>query len=269
MYDLRIVVEEIKGFCDLPMKVGDFFWARGGRLVVPEGQHVCIWALQSMMPLIPAKQRESAEENDWVPHTHRICCPDPNGMVIYRLDRVPPLDETLPPEAGGEARVAEGVEAADGEGSGKSAAQGIARLLVREERCAGCRACELACSFAHERAYSERFARILVEKDEPSGVDRPVVCRQCGVARCIQACPNGALTKTPNHAIRVVEELCQGCGACAEACPFGAVRFVDGRVAPLICDLCDGDPQCVKRCSTGALVYGLAGERAAAGGRER
>ena len=25
MYDLRVVVEEVKGFCDMPMKVGDYF----------------------------------------------------------------------------------------------------------------------------------------------------------------------------------------------------------------------------------------------------
>ena len=37
MYDLRIVVEEIKGFCDLPMEVGDYFEVHAGRIIVPPG----------------------------------------------------------------------------------------------------------------------------------------------------------------------------------------------------------------------------------------
>ena len=88
MYDLRIVVDEVKGFCDMPMKVGDFFEVRGGRIIVPPGQHICMWALQSLMPFFPVKQRASKEENDWIPYTKRISCPDPNGMVIYRIDRI-------------------------------------------------------------------------------------------------------------------------------------------------------------------------------------
>jgi uncharacterized repeat protein (TIGR04076 family) len=240
MYDLRVVVEEIRGFCDLPMQVGDYFFVRGGRLIVPEGKHVCLWALQSLMPLLPLKQRDLAEENDWVPHTNRMCCPDPNGMVIYRIDQIPAGAEA-PPEAPPES--------------------GIARLLVEEKLCSGCRACELACSFAHERHFSDQTSRILVQSDEAQGLDRPVVCRQCGVARCLQACPSGALTKAADHSVAVDASRCTGCRACAKACPFGAVRFVPGRTAPLICDLCGGEPECAKRCPTGALAYGIAGRR--------
>lgn len=240
MYDLRVVVEEIKGFCDLPMQVGDYFFVRGGRLVIPEGKHVCLWALQSLLPLLPLKQRTLVEENDWVPSTNRICCPDPNGLVIYRIDRLPVGDESAP-ETPGES--------------------GLARLLVDDRVCSGCRACELACSFAHERQFSEAGSRILVEKDEAQGLDRPRVCRQCGVARCLEACPTGALSKTAFHAVVVEESRCTGCRACAPACPFGAVRFVAGRIAPLLCDLCGGEPQCAPRCPTGALRYGVAGRQ--------
>lgn len=249
MHDLRVVVEEVKGFCDLPMAVGDYFFVRGGRLIVPSGKHVCLWALQSMMPLLPLKQRDLAEENDWVPHTSRICCPDPNGMVIYRIEEVGP----------------EGAEAGQADISPAQTtaqAEGIARLLVKESVCSGCRACELACSFAHERRYGSDASRVLVEKDESRGLDRPVVCRQCGVARCVQVCPNQALSKDAHHAVQVDPERCTGCRACEKACPFGAVRFLPGRTSPLICDLCGGEPACVKRCATGALTYGTAGRQA-------
>lgn len=246
MHDLRVVVEEVKGFCDLPMAVGDYFWVRGGRLIIPEGKHVCLWALQSLLPMLPLKQRALAEENDWVPHTNRMVCPDPDGMVVFRIDLVAP-----------------GSEEAPALGTAQTRESGRPRLLVDERRCSGCRACELACSFAHERLFSATHSRVTVEKDEAHGLDRPVVCRQCGVARCLEACPNGALSRDTVHAVIVDEARCTGCRACQKACPFGAVRFAPGRKAPLICDLCGGDPACVKRCATGAITFGRAGRRTA------
>ncbi|MGE5508368.1 MAG: TIGR04076 family protein, partial [Chitinophagales bacterium] len=245
----RVVVEEVKGFCDLPMAVGDHFFVRGGRLIVPPGKHVCLWALQSMLPLLPLKQRDLAEENDWVPHTSRICCPDPNGMVIFRIEQV----AAGAPDGENPEPVADEPE--------PSQEEGIRRLLVKEAVCSGCRACELACNFAHTRRYGSDETRILVEKDEAKGLDRPVVCRQCGVARCVQVCSAGALSKDAHHAVMVDPERCTGCRACQKACPFHAVRFLPGRTSPLICDLCGGEPACVKRCSTGALTYGTAGRR--------
>ena len=102
-------------------------------------------------------------------------------------------------------------------------------------------------------------------KDEESGLDRPQVCRQCGSARCVQACPEGALERHPaTHAVTVNAELCMGCGACAEACPFGSIHFQEHQ--PVICDLCGGDPKCIERCATGALRFGRAGEAALKGG---
>ena len=88
MYRLRVIVEEIKGFCDLPMRVGDYFEVDGGSLLVPPGQRVCIWALQSLIPFLTAKQRNIVDDNDWVPTTSKISCPDPNGVVIYKVIRV-------------------------------------------------------------------------------------------------------------------------------------------------------------------------------------
>ncbi len=66
MYDLRVTVESVAGFCDLPMKPGDYFEVRGSALVLPEGGHICIWALQSLMPFLPAKQRATNDPNDWI-----------------------------------------------------------------------------------------------------------------------------------------------------------------------------------------------------------
>ena len=53
MSKIKVTVERIDGYCNLPVKVGDYFYVEDSKLTVPEDQHVCIWALQSMMPIFP------------------------------------------------------------------------------------------------------------------------------------------------------------------------------------------------------------------------
>lgn len=229
MYDLRIVVDEVKGFCDMPMKVGDFFEVRGGRIIVPPGQHICMWALQSLMPFFPVKQRASKEENDWIPYTKRISCPDPNGMVIYRIDRIgDPEDEKR---------------------------EVFRRMLVDPARCTGCRSCEAACP----------SDAIHIEAGADGGFS-PKVCRQCGNARCASACPTGALSKDPDtKAVLVDEEKCVGCGACKAACPFGSITIPEGKAR--ICTLCGGEPKCAAACPTDAVFFGRMGDSPEAGAK--
>ena len=47
MHTLKVTVESIDGYCNQPMVVGDYFIVEGGKLKIPAGKHVCIWALQS------------------------------------------------------------------------------------------------------------------------------------------------------------------------------------------------------------------------------
>jgi uncharacterized repeat protein (TIGR04076 family) len=84
MQDLKIRVKEIKGVCDI-MKVGDYCIVRGSRLSIPESPHFCYWALNSILPMLPAKQRKIDEPNDWLPTTWEIECPDPQGQVILEI----------------------------------------------------------------------------------------------------------------------------------------------------------------------------------------
>ncbi len=88
MQDLKIVVKEIKGFCDT-IEVGDYFIVRGGRISIPEG-HFCYWALNSIIPLLPAKQRKLVEPDDWMSRTWLVECPDPNGQVIMEIVPIDP-----------------------------------------------------------------------------------------------------------------------------------------------------------------------------------
>lgn len=126
------------------------------------------------------------------------------------------------------------------------------RIHVDVEKCAGCRYCEMLCSFYHEGRFSPRLSRVTVFKEDKYGLDYPVFCHQCDPCPSITACPNGALTRTESGVIILNEELCVGCGLCAESCTFNAVKL-DESSKPIICDLCGGEPLCVKRCPTGAL----------------
>jgi uncharacterized repeat protein (TIGR04076 family) len=90
MYELRIGVTKVLGTCtaDPPMKAGDYFTVRDGDIRIPEGGYVCMWALQSILPLIPPKERKIAEAEDWLWRVHHAQCPDPNGRVILKIERV-------------------------------------------------------------------------------------------------------------------------------------------------------------------------------------
>ena len=118
MYELKVVVSKILGQCTAtpPMKPGDYITVRDGDIRIPEGGYICLWALQSMMPVLVLKERKSGEsqDEDWVWRVNHVQCPDPDGRVIYRMVRsdeeveVPPF-RPLPPAAAAKPRPASGL----------------------------------------------------------------------------------------------------------------------------------------------------------------
>ncbi len=91
MYELKVSVKKVMGKCtaDPPMKPGDYFTVSDGDIQIPEGGYICLWALQSLMPLITPKEREISEEKDedWMWRVHHAQCPDPKGRVIFKIER--------------------------------------------------------------------------------------------------------------------------------------------------------------------------------------
>ena len=86
LYDLSVVVEEIGGHCICAMAKGDCFYLRGGKISLPDGADFCLYALQSAIPLLPAKQRKN-HPADWMETDARVICPDPACRLIMRIDR--------------------------------------------------------------------------------------------------------------------------------------------------------------------------------------
>ncbi|PHN02730.1 TIGR04076 family protein [Flavilitoribacter nigricans] len=86
LYDLTVFVEAINGHCTCEMAVGDCFFMKGGKISLPEGKNFCLYALQSAIPLLPAKQRIN-HPSDWMETDARVICPDPACQLIMRIDR--------------------------------------------------------------------------------------------------------------------------------------------------------------------------------------
>jgi len=86
LYDLEIVVEEIGGDCTCNMSVGDCFFLKSGKLSMPSDKDFCIYALQSTLPLLPAKQRKN-HPADWIETDARVVCPDPACKLVMLINR--------------------------------------------------------------------------------------------------------------------------------------------------------------------------------------
>lgn len=131
------------------------------------------------------------------------------------------------------------------------------KLVFCPERCTGCRACELACSFFNDGVFSPSRSRIRVVRIDEEGVDVPVGCMQCANAPCMLVCPSplAMYRDKKTGAVVINVDACIGCRSCMLICPFGAINFDSEKGFCYKCDLCGGDPECVKWCFTKAIDY--------------
>jgi formate dehydrogenase iron-sulfur subunit len=169
--------------------------------------------------------------------------------------------------------------------------------LIDITRCTACRGCQVSCkrwnelegeigSFtgsyqSHSDLSPNRWTMIkFFEEKKETGFEwhfRKTTCMHCGDAGCVRVCPNGALVKAENGAVRRIEEKCVGCGYCTKACPFNIPRVDETDKKMRKCTFCydrisNGlTPACAKTCVPQAIVYGtwddmakLADERLAA-----
>ena len=86
LYDLKVEVIKGKKKFVCNHKVGDYFELSGENLSIPAGQTFTIYALGSLLALLPAKQRMT-DPNDFMTTDTDIACPDPNCGAIFRIKR--------------------------------------------------------------------------------------------------------------------------------------------------------------------------------------
>ena len=86
LFDLRVTVEgsDKPMICNHPE--GAWFELQGENLVFPPGQTFPLYPLAALLPLLPAKQRDT-HPNDWMTTDAVIACPDPHCGGRFRITR--------------------------------------------------------------------------------------------------------------------------------------------------------------------------------------
>ena len=65
---------------------GERFRVEGEALVFEPGTRVSMYALAALLPLLPAKQRET-DTHDWMTTDTEVACPDPHCGGRFRITR--------------------------------------------------------------------------------------------------------------------------------------------------------------------------------------
>ncbi|MCD6415491.1 MAG: hypothetical protein J7M08_02195 [Planctomycetes bacterium] len=125
------------------------------------------------------------------------------------------------------------------------------RLVINLDVCRDCGECTAECSYPyHPDNDGVSYLREVAAQE--------LICRQCEVRSCVEACPNEALEAREDGTIRRYNMRCTGCLSCSLGCPFGviipaALQFKDSR-----CDFCVGrqqdNPLCAQTCPHGAIT---------------
>jgi formate dehydrogenase iron-sulfur subunit len=167
-----------------------------------------------------------------------------------------------------------------------------AAFLTDATICIGCKACEVACkewnevpddgmiwtglSYDNTQALGASTWRHVMFLEQPAvagpqqvDMENPFrwiflsdVCKHCGNAGCLEACPTGAIVRTHVGSVLVQSDVCNGCGYCVVSCPFGVIdkRHPDGRAFK--CTFCYDRqeagmiPACAKACPTQSIRFG-------------
>jgi len=86
LWDLKI--EVVAG--ERPMvcnhREGDWFELSGENLSFPPGQTFPLYPLAALLPMLPAKQRDT-HPNDWMTTDAEVACPDPHCGARFRITR--------------------------------------------------------------------------------------------------------------------------------------------------------------------------------------
>jgi uncharacterized repeat protein (TIGR04076 family) len=86
LYNLRVEISDRSGPIVGRHAIGDHFEVIGEDIFLPPGQGFSLYALAALLPLLPAKQR-ATHDNDWMTSDEYVADPDPHCKAVYRITR--------------------------------------------------------------------------------------------------------------------------------------------------------------------------------------
>jgi len=108
-------------------------------------------------------------------------------------------------------------------------------IRVDNEKCNGCRLCEVVCAVAHSLEtniakidWADLPApRLRVEETDSGEGYFLSICRHCEQPACVDGCVSGALfVDEKSGVVDINIERCIGCWSCVMECPFGGLSLV-------------------------------------------
>lgn len=142
-------------------------------------------------------------------------------------------------------------------------------MVIRVDRCIGCRRCVEGCVAANAvPSYGWRTLVLEREVRQALGQKRefiPVLCNQCNNPPCVRACPVTATYKHSQNGIVMMDnKKCIGCKICLAACPYDARYYNEERGAVDKCDFCfetrlsrgEKSTACQAACPADVRVFG-------------
>lgn len=86
LYDLAVVVTGDPKTFVCSHAPGEAFRMVGENIIFDKSGQFSLYALAALLPLLPAKQRQTAK-NDWMTTDELIACPDPHCGARFRIVR--------------------------------------------------------------------------------------------------------------------------------------------------------------------------------------
>ncbi len=139
-------------------------------------------------------------------------------------------------------------------------------FFFNQERCVGCKACQMACKDKNDLPLGVFFRKIFSYETgafpHPASYHVSKSCNHCSSPQCVAVCPIGAMyVDTEDGTVQFDENICIGCQYCVNACPYGNPHYLTQYKAVRKCDACKewrmlGEAcACVSACPTRALEF--------------
>jgi Fe-S-cluster-containing dehydrogenase component len=117
------------------------------------------------------------------------------------------------------------------------------KLEITEEKCWGCKTCEVACK--QENQLPDGLELLHIGEDGPRQINgewlfvfRASRCRHCEEPPCVDACPEWAINRRKDGIVILDQGKCSGCRSCLAACPYDAIAFDETSGVAMKCNLC-------------------------------